>query len=212
MARTVAALAAYGVEARHLRAVRAAAERETSLIEQVIAPTLRQRNAAARENAGRTARQIAALSLRLHRALIEAALAEAGLPDTSLPDTGLPWPGQAGTRPPCRPGAPPARPPGKEPPDAAEPGTGQRPTAPPVTTSAARGSAARPPAAAGAGAAATAGPARDATVAVAGDGRPGAAPGRMHMPSGQPAPGRGRVSGGSRCTLTKGAPLSRVQK
>lgn len=105
VARTVAALAAYGVEARHLRAVRAAAERETSLIEQVIAPTLRQHNAAARENAGRTARQIAALSLRLHRALIEAALAEAGLPgaglpdasqpDAGLPDTGPPWPGQA---------------------------------------------------------------------------------------------------------------------
>jgi DNA-binding transcriptional MerR regulator len=109
VARTVAAMAAYGVQARHLRAVRAAAERETSLIEQVIAPTLRQRNAAARENAGRTARQIAALSLRLHRALIEAALAEAGLPGSGLPDiglpaaglhdAGLPWPGQAGDEP-----------------------------------------------------------------------------------------------------------------
>jgi DNA-binding transcriptional MerR regulator len=101
VARTVAALAAYGVEARHLRAVRAAAERETSLIEQVIAPTLRQHNAAARENAGRTARQIAALSLRLHRVLIEIALAEAGLPGSGLPDTGLPdagpgWPADAG--------------------------------------------------------------------------------------------------------------------
>ena len=101
IARTVAALAAYGVQARHLRAVRAAAERETSLIEQVIAPTLRQRNPAARENAGRTARQIAALSLRLHRALIEAALAEAGLPgpglaDAGLPDSGLAWSGRAG--------------------------------------------------------------------------------------------------------------------
>jgi DNA-binding transcriptional MerR regulator len=95
IARTVAALAAYGVQARHLRAVRAAAERETSLIEQVIAPTLRQRNPAARENAGRTARQIAALSLRLHRALIEAALAEAGLPGSGLPDAGLAWPGRA---------------------------------------------------------------------------------------------------------------------
>jgi DNA-binding transcriptional MerR regulator len=115
VARTVAALAAYGVEARHLRAVRAAAERETSLIEQVIAPTLRQHNAAARENAGRTARQIAALSLRLHRALIEAALAEAGLPgsglpDTGLPDTGLPgaglpWPGHAGDEAAGAPGA-----------------------------------------------------------------------------------------------------------
>jgi DNA-binding transcriptional MerR regulator len=101
IARTVAALAAYGVQARHLRAVRAAAERETSLIEQVIAPTLRQRNPAARENAGRTARQIAALSLRLHRALIEAALAEAGLPGSGLADAGLPgdglaWSGHAG--------------------------------------------------------------------------------------------------------------------
>jgi DNA-binding transcriptional MerR regulator len=96
IARTVAALAAYGVQARHLRAVRAAAERETSLIEQVIAPTLRQRNPAARENAGRTARQIAALSLRLHRALIEAALAEAGLPDSGLADAGPAWPGRAG--------------------------------------------------------------------------------------------------------------------
>jgi len=101
IARTVAALAAYGVQARHLRAVRAAAERETSLIEQVIAPTLRQRNPAARENAGRTARQIAALSLRLHRALIEAALAEAGLPGSGLADPGLPgdglaWSGRAG--------------------------------------------------------------------------------------------------------------------
>jgi DNA-binding transcriptional MerR regulator len=76
---TVAALAGYGVEARHLRAVQAAVERETSLIEQVVAPTLRQRNPDARELAARTAREIAALLLPLHRALIEAALAEAGL-------------------------------------------------------------------------------------------------------------------------------------
>ena len=90
VARTVAALAAYGVEARHLRAVRAAAEREMSLIEQVIAPTLRQRNAAARHDAAAAARQIAALSLRLHRALIETALAEAGLPGAGLPAAGPP--------------------------------------------------------------------------------------------------------------------------
>jgi DNA-binding transcriptional MerR regulator len=92
VARTVAALAAYGVEARHLRAVRAAAEREMSLIEQVIAPTLRQRNSAARHDAGAAARQIAALSLRLHRALIETALAEAGLPGAGLPAAGPPAP------------------------------------------------------------------------------------------------------------------------
>jgi DNA-binding transcriptional MerR regulator len=76
---TVTALAGYGVQARHLRAVQAAVERETSLIEQIVAPTLRQRNPGARELAGQTAHQIAALLLPLHRALIEAALAEAGL-------------------------------------------------------------------------------------------------------------------------------------
>jgi DNA-binding transcriptional MerR regulator len=86
VARTVAALAGYGVQARHLRAVRAAAERETSLIEQVVAPTLRQRNPGARQQAAQTAREIAALSLRLHRALVEAALAEAGFAGDGLPD------------------------------------------------------------------------------------------------------------------------------
>ena len=79
VARALAALRQYGVQARHLRAVKAAAERETSLIEQVVAPTLRQRSAGATERAGQTARDIAALSIRLHAALVEAELGEAGL-------------------------------------------------------------------------------------------------------------------------------------
>jgi DNA-binding transcriptional MerR regulator len=99
VASAAAVLGKYGVEARHLRAVRAAAEREISFIEQVVAPTLRQRNAEAREQAGRTAREIAALTLRLHAALIEAALAEAGLADAGLPDAGLAGTGPAGTGP-----------------------------------------------------------------------------------------------------------------
>jgi DNA-binding transcriptional MerR regulator len=78
VASAAAVLGRYGVEARHLRAVRAAVEREMSFIEQVVAPTLRQRNPEAREQAGRTAREIAAVTMRLHGALIEAALAEAG--------------------------------------------------------------------------------------------------------------------------------------
>jgi DNA-binding transcriptional MerR regulator len=82
-------LGRYGVEARHLRAVRAAAERETSLIEQLVAPMLRQRSPQARIQAGRTAREIAAVVLRLHSALIEAALAEAGFPGDGLPGDGL---------------------------------------------------------------------------------------------------------------------------
>ena len=83
MARTAAALTAYGVEARHLRTIRAAVERETTLIEHVVAPILKQRSAGARELAGRTAGELAALAMRLHRALIEGALAEAGLAEAA---------------------------------------------------------------------------------------------------------------------------------
>ena len=79
VARLVAELSAFGVQPRHLRAVKAAAERETSLIEQVVAPSLRQRSPGATERAGQTARDIAALSIRLHAALVEAELGEAGL-------------------------------------------------------------------------------------------------------------------------------------
>src|SRR5215472_7437114 len=88
VASAAAALGRYGVEARHLRAVRAAVEREISYIEQVVAPTLRQRNPEARGRAARTAREIAALTLRLHGALVEAALAEAGFPGDGLPQPG----------------------------------------------------------------------------------------------------------------------------
>jgi DNA-binding transcriptional MerR regulator len=84
VASAAAVLGKYGVEARHLRAVRAAVEREMSFIEQVVAPTLRQRNPEAREQAGRTAREIAALTMRLHGALVEAALAEAGFRGSGL--------------------------------------------------------------------------------------------------------------------------------
>jgi len=84
VASAAAALGKYGVEARHLRAVRAAVEREISFIEQVVAPTLRQRNPEAIRHAGRTAREIAALTMRLHGALVEAALAEAGFPGNGL--------------------------------------------------------------------------------------------------------------------------------
>jgi DNA-binding transcriptional MerR regulator len=84
VASAAAALGKYGVEARHLRTVRAAVEREISFIEQVVAPTLRQRNPEAIRHAGRTAREIAALTMRLHGALVEAALAEAGFPGDGL--------------------------------------------------------------------------------------------------------------------------------
>lgn len=79
VAAAVAALASHGVQARHLRTVRTAADKEVSLIEQVVAPTLRQRSPQARDAAGRTAGEIAGLLMRLHAVLVDAALAEAGL-------------------------------------------------------------------------------------------------------------------------------------
>jgi DNA-binding transcriptional MerR regulator len=88
VASAAAVLGKYGVEARHLRAVRAAAERESSLIEQLVAPMLRQRSQQARNQAGQTAREIAAVVLRLHGALIDAALAEAGFPEEGAAQTG----------------------------------------------------------------------------------------------------------------------------
>jgi DNA-binding transcriptional MerR regulator len=74
----IVALGRYGVQARHLRAVRAAVERESSLIGQVVAPTLRQRSPGSRDRAGQTAGEVAALSLQLHAALLSSALADAG--------------------------------------------------------------------------------------------------------------------------------------
>ncbi|HKB31848.1 MAG TPA: MerR family transcriptional regulator [Streptosporangiaceae bacterium] len=74
VARTAAELARFGVQPRHLRAIKAAAERETALIDQVVAPMMRQRSPGARDRAEETAREIAALTLRLHAAFLEAGL------------------------------------------------------------------------------------------------------------------------------------------
>ncbi|MGH9081073.1 MAG: transcriptional regulator FtsR, partial [Acidimicrobiales bacterium] len=56
VARLVGELGSFGVRARHLRVMKASAERETSLIEQVVAPLLRQRSTGAIERASQTAR------------------------------------------------------------------------------------------------------------------------------------------------------------
>jgi DNA-binding transcriptional MerR regulator len=95
-ARIIVALGRYGVQARHLRAVRAAVERETSLIEQVVAPTRRQRNPGSRERAGQTAQEIAALSLQLHASLMGSALADAGLQTDGLAEAArAAWSGES---------------------------------------------------------------------------------------------------------------------
>jgi DNA-binding transcriptional MerR regulator len=72
--KTVAAMAAYGLQARHLRPFKAAADREIGLIEQVIAPLQGQRGPDARERADEVVRELAALSVRLHATLVRAGL------------------------------------------------------------------------------------------------------------------------------------------
>jgi DNA-binding transcriptional MerR regulator len=74
IAKTLAELAAFGIGPRHLRAFKLAADREVGLVEQVVNPLVRQRNPDSRARAEVAARQLAALSVRLHAALVRAAL------------------------------------------------------------------------------------------------------------------------------------------
>ncbi|MGW0564821.1 transcriptional regulator FtsR [Streptomyces sp. NPDC003016] len=74
VAKLVADLGRFGLEPRHLRSVKAAAEREAGLVEQVVAPLRRHRNPQTRAHAEATTKELAELSVRLHSALIQAAL------------------------------------------------------------------------------------------------------------------------------------------
>jgi hypothetical protein len=69
--RIAAALGGFGIEPRHLRAFRAAADRELGLLEQVVAPLYRQRD---RAKAGEQARELAGLSVGLHTLLVKSGL------------------------------------------------------------------------------------------------------------------------------------------
>jgi DNA-binding transcriptional MerR regulator len=75
VARLVAALGRYGVEPRHLRQAKAAADREAALVEQIVAPLLHRRGARAKAGAEETVRDLLALTSRLHTVLVTAALA-----------------------------------------------------------------------------------------------------------------------------------------
>ncbi|MFE6224247.1 MULTISPECIES: MerR family transcriptional regulator [unclassified Streptomyces] len=74
VARIVADLGRFGLEPRHLRSVKASADREAGLIEQVVAPLRRHRNPQTRAHAEETAAELAQLSVRLHAALVQTAL------------------------------------------------------------------------------------------------------------------------------------------
>ncbi|KAB2813410.1 MerR family transcriptional regulator [Pimelobacter simplex] len=73
IAETARELADFGIEPRHLRAFRTAADREIGLIQQVVAPR-RGRDAGAAARAEEAVSEIAALSVRLHATLVKAGL------------------------------------------------------------------------------------------------------------------------------------------
>lgn len=72
----VAELSRFGIEGRHLRPFRSAADREVGLFAQVVGPMAHQRGGDGRARAEETARELAALSVRLHAVLVGAALRE----------------------------------------------------------------------------------------------------------------------------------------
>jgi DNA-binding transcriptional MerR regulator len=74
VAHTVAQLGEYGLEPRHLRQYRAAADREVGLFTALVAPLARQSNPASRARAAETVRELAALSQQLHAALVRVGL------------------------------------------------------------------------------------------------------------------------------------------
>lgn len=74
--RAAAALAEHGLEARHLRAARQAADRQVDLVEQLVAPWRSQRSASARARAATIAAEAAELMAQLHTALVRGAASE----------------------------------------------------------------------------------------------------------------------------------------
>lgn len=74
VATTARDLQEFGLEPRHLRAFKTAADREVGLVEQAVAPLQRSRDAAAKARVDDAVSQIAALSVRLHASLVKAGL------------------------------------------------------------------------------------------------------------------------------------------
>jgi DNA-binding transcriptional MerR regulator len=74
IAQCARALGEYGVEPRHLRAFRSAADRQSDLIAQIAGPVVKADKAGARDRADDLAREVAALAITLHTSLIKSAV------------------------------------------------------------------------------------------------------------------------------------------
>jgi hypothetical protein len=68
------ALADYGVEPRHLRAFRSAADRQSDLIAQIAGPVVKAGKDGARDRADELAREVAALAITLHTSLLKSSV------------------------------------------------------------------------------------------------------------------------------------------
>ncbi|MFI6033780.1 MerR family transcriptional regulator [Streptomyces sp. NPDC051315] len=74
VASLIAELGRFGIEPRHLRVMKAAADREAGLVDQVVAPLKRHRNPQTRAHAQARTKELADLTVRLHAALVQTAL------------------------------------------------------------------------------------------------------------------------------------------
>lgn len=75
VARACVQLESHGIEPRHLRPFRAAADRELGLVERAVAPVASRRDVASKARAAETAREISELCLNLHSALVHGQIA-----------------------------------------------------------------------------------------------------------------------------------------
>lgn len=74
VASTVAAMSNFGIEARHLRAFKTAADREVGLVQQVVTPLYKQKNTDSKARADEMVKELSALSVQLHTALVRSGL------------------------------------------------------------------------------------------------------------------------------------------
>ncbi|MFD4367433.1 MerR family transcriptional regulator [Rhodococcus sp. NPDC058521] len=74
LARTAKSMSEFGLEVRHLRAFKLAADREAGLVAQIAGPIAKGRDAGARDRAEEMVRELAALSLTLHTCLVKSAV------------------------------------------------------------------------------------------------------------------------------------------
>jgi hypothetical protein len=74
VANLAAAFQRFGVEARHLRTYKTAAEREASLFEQLVMPMLKQRNPRSKRQAVETLTELSKLGQAMRAAMLRAAL------------------------------------------------------------------------------------------------------------------------------------------